>query len=82
MESGLGPWAGWADMHKHYHFVRLFPSSFWKSEPDAVSVLELYRWGLVVFAFINVALFGVVDEARQHYLLAYTWLATKAGLRK
>ena len=78
VQAGIQPWTGWASMHEDFSSVYQIPSSTWKSVPDMASDLELSRWLLVSFAFINFAFFGFVQEARQHYRLVYTWLATKA----
>ena len=41
--------------------------------------LEVFRWSLVLCAFVFFALFGFADEARQHYRLVYTTLASRIG---
>ena len=77
LKAHVEPWTGWADMHSDYSTVLQFPSSFWKSVPNLVTQLELSRWLLVAYAFVNFAFFGFADEAHRHYRLVYTWLATR-----
>ncbi|KAH9983018.1 GPCR fungal pheromone mating factor [Russula compacta] len=78
VQEGIEPLTGWTNMHKDFSSVLQIPSSAWGSVPDAVSFLEFFRWILVVVAFLNFAFFGFAREAREHYRLVYTWLATKA----
>ena len=78
LKAGIEPWTGWADMHSDYSTVLQFSSSVWKSLPDVVNELEFFRWLLVAFAFLNFAFFGFSEEARRHYRLVHTWLATRA----
>ncbi|KAH9992962.1 GPCR fungal pheromone mating factor [Russula compacta] len=78
VRQGIEPWTGWANMHQNFSSVNQFPSAHWRSVPDVVSCLEFFRWVLVVIAFIFFAFFGFAQEARQHYRLVYTCLATKA----
>jgi pheromone a factor receptor len=76
---GVEPWRGWAHMHEHYSVVRQVPASIWKNEPDGVFALEMYRWSLVLCAFLFFALFGFADEARRHYRLVYASIASRIG---
>ncbi|KAH9959376.1 GPCR fungal pheromone mating factor [Russula compacta] len=76
LAAGVKPWTGWANTHSDYSTVPQVPSSFWRGLPNVVNELELFRWWLVAFAFINFAFFGFAEEARRHYRLVYTWLAT------
>ncbi|KAH9964747.1 GPCR fungal pheromone mating factor [Russula compacta] len=78
LQGGIKPWTGWANMHKDFSSVTPVPSSYWKSVPYIAFDLEFFRWFLIAMAFTNFAFFGFAQEARQHYRLVYTWLATKA----
>ncbi|KAH9956848.1 GPCR fungal pheromone mating factor [Russula compacta] len=69
---------GWIYTHSDYSTVRQYPSSLWRHVPYVATNVELSRWLLVGFAFINFAFFGFAEEARRHYRLVYTWLATRA----
>jgi pheromone a factor receptor len=72
--KGVRPWESWAYQHADYSHIPLIPDSIWKDDPKFVLVLELWRWSLVLCAFIFFAFFGFADEARQHYRLIYTSL--------
>ena len=72
---GVGPWRSWAYQHRDYSRVVQVPDSIWKNDPILVVELELWRWVLVMCAFIFFAFFGFAEEARRHYYLIYTLLA-------
>jgi pheromone a factor receptor len=76
---GVTPWRGWAHTHKNYSEVNQVPASIWKNEPDSVFFLEMYRWSLVLCAFLFFALFGFANEARQNYRRLYTSIASRIG---
>jgi pheromone a factor receptor len=78
-KSGVEPWRGWAYTHENYSAVYQVPASVWKNEPDSVFALEMYRWSLVLCAFVFFALFGFANEARQHYRRVYTSIASHIG---
>jgi len=71
---GVSPWRSWAYQHRDYSHIIQIPGSIWKNNPDVVVQLELWRWMLVVCAFIFFAFFGFAEEARRHYYLIYTLL--------
>jgi hypothetical protein len=74
---GVEPWRGWAYTHEDYSAVYQVPASVWKNDPDGVFALEMYRWSLVLCAFLFFALFGFADEAWQHYRRVYTSIASR-----
>jgi len=76
---GVIPWKSWADTHYNYSRVMQIPAFVWKNDPVLVQGLEMYRWVLVACAFVFFAFFGCADEARRHYRLAYTSLASRIG---
>jgi len=78
-QLGVEPWRGWAYVHKNYSAVYQVPSSIWKNDPDSVFGLEMYRWSLVLCAFLFFALFGFADEARRHYRSVYASIASRIG---
>ncbi|KAH9986174.1 pheromone A receptor-domain-containing protein [Russula compacta] len=78
--SGVTHWTNWADMHKDYSLVLQLPASYWKNIPLLAESLETMRWAVVACAFIFFGFFGFAHEARQHYRLVYTSLATRIGL--
>ena len=81
-KGGVGPWQSLASMHSHYSEVDQVPGFVWKNNPQSAISLEMYRWLLVVCAFIFFAFFGFAKEAREHYRLVYTWLASRIGRPK
>jgi len=76
---GVGPWRGWAHTHEHYSKVYQVPASIWKNDPTSVFALEMYRWSLVLCAFLFFALFGFADEARRHYRRVYVSITSRIG---
>jgi hypothetical protein len=76
---GVHPWRGFAHTHEHYSRVYQIPASIWKNIPNSVFGLEMYRWSLVLCAFIFFALFGLADEARRHYRCVYASIASRIG---
>ena len=79
VKSGVNPWRGWAYTHENYSVVYQVPASIWKNTPEDVFSLEMYRWSLVLCAFLFFALFGFADEALQHYRRVYTSIASRIG---
>jgi pheromone a factor receptor len=73
-KTGVGSWKSWAWQHGDYSRVIQVPDFMWKNEFNSVVGLEVYRWSLVLCAFIFFAFFGFAEEARQHYRLIYTSL--------
>lgn len=80
-KSGVKPWVSWADTHSNYSAVAQVAGFIWKHDPMVADGLEIYRWSLVVCAFLFFALFGFADEARQCYRRMYTTLASRIGSR-
>jgi pheromone a factor receptor len=76
-KSGVDPWRGWAYTHKNYSAVYQVPASIWKNDPNSVFFLEMYRWALVLCAFVFFALFGFADEARRRYRRVYASVANR-----
>jgi len=76
---GVTPWRGWAHTHKHYSVVSQVPASIWKNNHDSVLALEMFRWSLVLCAFLFFALFGFANEARQNYYRLYTSISRRIG---
>ena len=79
-KMGVEPWKGWAYTHKNYSAVYQVPASIWKNIPGYVIALELFRWSLVLCAFLFFALFGVADEARRHYRCVYMSIVSRICL--
>lgn len=79
-KNGVEPWVSWEDTHSFYSRIPQFASFIWKNNHAMVVGLEGYRWSLVACAFVFFAFFGFADEARQHYRLAYTTLASRIGI--
>ena len=80
VKSGVRPWKGWAYTHEDYSAVYQIPASIWKNIHDIVIGTELFRWSLVLCAFLFFALFGMADEARRHYRCVYVSIVSRIGL--
>jgi pheromone a factor receptor len=79
VKLGVGPWRGWTFTHEDYSAVYQIPASVWKNDSYDVFALEMFRWSLVLCAFLFFALFGFANEARQHYHRVYTTIASRIG---
>ena len=79
LKNGLRPWVNWANVHSDYNVILQYPNINWKHVPDLALQLELFRWTLVLCAFIFFGLFGFADEARQNYRRLYRSLASRVG---
>ncbi|KAI9509916.1 pheromone A receptor-domain-containing protein [Russula earlei] len=79
-KMGVTPWISWDDTHSNYSRVAQYAAFIWKNDHAVVVGLEMYRWLLVLCAFIFFAFFGFAVEARHHYRLVYTSLASRIGL--
>jgi pheromone a factor receptor len=79
-KNGVEPWVSWADTHIFYSRIPQFASFLWKNDHAIVVGLEGYRWSLIACAFLFFAFFGFADEARLHYRLVYTTLASRIGI--
>ncbi|KAH8984400.1 STE3-domain-containing protein [Lactarius deliciosus] len=77
---GFHKWVSWADTHSNYQRIIQISSIVWKSDNVARILYEFNRWSLVMCAFIFFAFFGFADEARKHYRLVYTSIASRVGL--
>jgi pheromone a factor receptor len=77
---GVQPWVSWDDTHSNFSRVPQVASVIWKNNHTFVVGLEGFRWSLVACAFVFFGFFGFADEARQHYRLVYTSLASRIGL--
>jgi pheromone a factor receptor len=72
---GIRPWKGWASMHSHFSEVGQVAGFTWKNVPETATALEMFRWSLVLCAFLFFALFGFTVEAREQYYRLYKLLA-------
>jgi len=52
VKRGVRPWISWEDTHSYYSRVIPVPALIWKNDPDVAQVLEMYRWSLVLCAFV------------------------------
>jgi hypothetical protein len=74
ISEGITKW-NWTDVHSDYSRIPQIPTIEWKNNPKAVIALEMFRWSLVLCAFLFFAFFGLAKEAKQHYRCLYRWLA-------
>jgi pheromone a factor receptor len=81
VKRGIIPWISWGDTHSNYSRVVQVPGFVWKNDSRGSQALEMYRWSLVLCAFVFFAFFGFAEEACQHYRLVYNSLARRIGYR-
>jgi len=79
-KMGIEKWVSWSDTHSNYSRIIQIPGILWKTDHTTHILYEFYRWSLVLCAFIFFAFFGFADEARKHYRLVYTSIASRVGL--
>ena len=79
IKQGLTPWVSWADVHSYYSVIYQVPSIVWKHDRYQAVELEMFRWLLVLCAFIFFAFFGFAEEARTNYRRVYRWLVGHFG---
>ena len=80
LRQGFIPWVSWADTHSNYSRIVQVPAFVWRGDPEVRSAFDLVRWSFVACAFVFFAFFGFADEARKHYRLVYTSLASRIGI--
>lgn len=79
IQGGVSPWISWADTHSDFGRVDLVPAVLWRSSSLGVMNYEMYRWFLVLCAFVFFGFFGFADEAIKNYRLVYTSVASRLG---
>jgi pheromone a factor receptor len=80
VRAGLVPWHSWADTHRTNNEIPQIPAIAWKNDHISNVLFEFNRWILVACALSFFTFFGFADEARRHYRLVYTSLASRVGL--
>ncbi|KAI0250400.1 GPCR fungal pheromone mating factor [Lactifluus subvellereus] len=63
----------------YYSVIAQVPSIVWKHDWYMALVVEMFRWSLVLCAFVFFAFFGLAEEARRNYRRLYRWLASLFG---
>jgi pheromone a factor receptor len=76
--SGVVPWKSWDDTHRNYSRILQIPGFIWKNDRTVAQGLEMYRWSLVLCAFLFFAFFGFAEEARENYRRAFTSFASSS----
>ena len=79
IKQGLSRWVSWADVHSSYSVIDQVPSIVWKHDLYQALGFEMFRWLLVLCAFIFFAFFGFAEEARKNYRRVYRWFASLFG---
>jgi pheromone a factor receptor len=79
IKFGIQKWRSWAQIHSDYSHIEQIPNIVWKNNSKVVLSLELFRWTVVLCAFLFFAFFGFAKEARRNYRLVYTALACRVG---
>ena len=73
-------WRGLGDMHSGYSRIEQYPTIEWMLIPGAQESLTLQPWLTISCAFVFFVFFGLAEEARTHYRLAFTSVAKRLGL--
>jgi pheromone a factor receptor len=72
-------WVSWSDTHLDFYRVATFPAVLWRSNPLAVTPLELNRWSIILCAVVFFAFFGFAEEAQKNYRKTYWAVAKRFG---
>lgn len=72
-------WEGLADLHSGFARIEQYPALEWLLNPGQQMVLTLQQWLVVSCSVIFFMFFGLAEEARTHYRLAFTSVAKKLG---
>ena len=73
---GVKPYS-WMSTHRHYSEVIQVPASIWKNDLNSALSIEMYRWSLVLCAFLFFAFFGFAGEARRNYCRMYASITSR-----
>lgn len=79
LRNPIYQWAGLADLHWGFSRVSLFPAVQWLMTPGQMTGICLQPWLTIACAIIFFLFFGLAEEARTHYRLAFTTVAKKLG---
>jgi pheromone a factor receptor len=77
VKVGIQKWVSWDNIHSNYSVVEQIPSIIWKHDSEMVVALEMFRWSLVLCAFLFFAFFGFAGEARENYRCMYSWVSRR-----
>jgi len=73
---GVSPYS-WTSTHRHYSEIIQVPASIWKNDYNTALPLEMYRWSLILCAFLFFVLFGFAGEARRNYCHMYASITSR-----
>lgn len=79
LQQPIYQWRGLADIHLGFSRVLQFPAIQWLESPGAILSLTLQQWLTVSCGIVFFLFFGLAEEARTHYRLAFTSVAKKLG---
>jgi pheromone a factor receptor len=79
--SPIGPWISWDDTHFDYGRVIQVPATIWRSNRILAISIETTRWVAPLCAFIFFMFFGLADEAKKNYKLAFHWVMKRVCRR-
>jgi len=74
----MGPWVSWEDTHFDYGRVVRYPAILWRRSHILVISVESTRWAAPLCAIVFFAFFGLADEAKKNYHLAFYWVMKHA----
>jgi pheromone a factor receptor len=77
VKVGIQKWVSLDSIHSDYSVVGQIPSIIWKHDSEMVVGLEMFRWSLVLCAFIFLAFFGFAGEAREIYRRMFKWVVRR-----
>lgn len=81
MTSEIYPWRGLGDLHLGFGRVRQYPAAIWTTQfLSARSGIESNEWMVIACGLVFFLIFGLAEEARKHYRLAYTSVVKRVGL--
>lgn len=72
-------WKGLADLHSGFSRVGQYPSLLWTIPHGAAFINTCQNWFTILYGILFFCFFGLAEEARTHYRLAFTTIAKKLG---
>lgn len=80
IQTPVYEWRGLADLHWGFSRIEQYPYLEWNSVPGNKIGLTLQQYLTIACGIVFFLFFGLAEEARTHYRLAFTSVAKRLGL--
>ncbi|KAI0088239.1 putative fungal pheromoneG-protein-coupled receptor [Irpex rosettiformis] len=72
-------WKGLADLHSGFDRIGQWPALLWTAPSGSIWINTCQNWFTIIYGLLFFCFFGLAEEARTHYRLAFTTIAKKLG---